>query len=234
MTCHNGIIGWVATQICEIFQPYLSRIPGGEMIQFDGGICFKWVGEKPPSSILTLTAPGLLLFGMTNVSASVVGSLDRQMWRTSQQKGVKCARILRKWQNCTGKSKFMKHYFHLFPIIHPDGKLVGRGSWWELTTCVLIAIFSVVKGARCDFWTDRTDPEVFGKSSSLPKNNKSSFHSPQPCYISFPMRVNFQPLHTGAIIEKIRGIGSRSVMIWDCSVIDLLRLNRQPLRRGSC
>lgn len=41
----------------------------------------------------------------------------------------------------------------------------------------------------------------------------------------FPKRLKIQPLHTGAIMEKLRETGSRSGMNWDCSVIDLLRLN---------
>jgi len=53
-------------------------------------------GTQPPSSILTLTAPGLLLFGMTNVSASVVGSLDQQKGSEMCQNPSKMAELYRK------------------------------------------------------------------------------------------------------------------------------------------
>ena len=74
-------------------------------------------GTQPPSSILTLTCAGLLLFGMTNVSASVVGSLDQKKGSDMCQNPLKMAELYRKIQ--------IDETF--FPIIYPDGKLVGRG-----------------------------------------------------------------------------------------------------------
>lgn len=99
-----------------------------------------------------------------------------------------------------------------------------------MTTCVLIVILLVVKVAHCAFWTGWTDPEFFGKKFQSPKEEQIQFpFTATVFYISFPKRLKIQPLHTGAIIERY----VRLVGVVGCSVIDLLRLNRQPLRRGS-
>ena len=48
----------VATQIFVYFHPELI----GDMIQFDVGIFFRWVGEKPSTSFLIIHGTGIFTF----------------------------------------------------------------------------------------------------------------------------------------------------------------------------